>query len=134
MGKEETEEADAAAEYDKVTQANKVTKTTKDQDVKYKTQEFKTLDKEITELTSDKDTTGNELAAVLEYYGKLTDRFGQTRNLRRPKGTARGGDRWPERSALHFGKRNRFCATQASWWPPRHIRFLKGDVSRGVKK
>jgi len=74
LAKEETEEADASAEYDKVTQANKVTKTTKDQDVKYKTQEFKTLDKEITELTSDKDTTGNELAAVLEYYGKLTDR------------------------------------------------------------
>jgi len=74
LAKEETEEADASAEYDKVTQANKVTKTTKEQDVKYKTQEFKTLDKEITELTGDKDTTGNELAAVLEYYGKLTDR------------------------------------------------------------
>jgi len=74
LAKVETEEADAAAEYDKVTQANKVTKTTKDQDVKYKTQEFKTLDKEITELTGDKDTTSTELAAVLEYYGKLTDR------------------------------------------------------------
>merc|ERR550514_535145 len=74
LAKEELEEADASAEYDKITQANKVTKTTKEQDVKYKTQEFKTLDKEITDLTSDKDTTGTELAAVTEYYGKLTDR------------------------------------------------------------
>jgi len=74
LAKVETEEADAAAEYEKVTQANKITKTTKEQDVKYKTQEFKTLDKEITELTGDKDTTSTELNAVLEYYGKLTDR------------------------------------------------------------
>jgi len=74
LAKVETEEADAAAEYEKITQANKVTKTTKEQDVKYKTQEFKTLDKEITELTGDKETTSTELDAVLEYYGKLTDR------------------------------------------------------------
>jgi len=74
LAKVETEEADAAEEYEKVTQANKITKTTKDQEVKYKTQEFKTLDKEITELTGDKDTTSTELDAVLEYYGKLSDR------------------------------------------------------------
>jgi len=74
LAKEETEEADAASEYEKITQANKVTKTTKEQDAKYKTQEFKTLDKEITELTGDKETTSTELDAVLEYYGKLTDR------------------------------------------------------------
>jgi chromosome segregation ATPase len=65
LAKVETEEADAAAEYDKITQANKITKTTKTQDVKYKTQEFKTLDKEITELTGDKETTSSELDAVL---------------------------------------------------------------------
>jgi len=74
LAKVETEEADAADEYEKVTQANKITKTTKDQEVKYKTQEFKTLDKEIAELTGDKDTTSTELDAVLEYYGKLKDR------------------------------------------------------------
>jgi chromosome segregation ATPase len=74
LAKVETEEANAAAEYEKITQANKVTKTTKEQDAKYKTQEFKTLDKEITELTSDKETTSTELEAVLEYYSKLTDR------------------------------------------------------------
>lgn len=42
--------------------------------MKFKTREFKTLDKEITELSSDKDTTSTELAAVNEYYGKLKDR------------------------------------------------------------
>merc|ERR1719352_2126959 len=46
----------------------------KEQDVKYKTQEFKALDKHISELSSDKETTGNELSAVLEYYGKIKDR------------------------------------------------------------
>merc|ERR1719313_2740308 len=40
----ETEESDEASEYEKVTQENKVTKTIKDQDVKYKTQEYKALD------------------------------------------------------------------------------------------
>jgi len=74
LSKAETEESDAADEYDKITQENKIVKTTKDQDVKFKTQEFKTLDKEITELSSDKDTTSTELAAVNEYYGKLKDR------------------------------------------------------------
>mmetsp|Transcript_32193 Transcript_32193/g.51361 ORF Transcript_32193/g.51361 Transcript_32193/m.51361 type:complete len:98 (-) Transcript_32193:98-391(-) len=46
----------------------------KSQDVKYKTQEFKGLDKSIAELTGDKDTTNTELSAVLEYYGKLKER------------------------------------------------------------
>merc|ERR1712185_220758 len=38
LAKEESEEADAQADYEKTTQENKVTKTLKDQDVKYKTQ------------------------------------------------------------------------------------------------
>jgi len=74
LAKEETQEADAVSEYEKVTQENKVSKTTKDQDVKYKTQEFKSLDKEISELSGDKGTASTELAAVNEYYGKLKDR------------------------------------------------------------
>merc|ERR1719245_2182099 len=45
LAKEETQEADAQAVYDKTTQENKITKTTKEQDVKYKTQESKSLDK-----------------------------------------------------------------------------------------
>merc|ERR1712100_887209 len=41
LAKEETQEADAAAEYEKITQTNKITKTVKEQDVTYKTSEFK---------------------------------------------------------------------------------------------
>jgi len=74
LAKEEAEEADAAAVYEKTTQENKVTKTLKDQDVKYKTQEFKSLDKNIADLSSDKGTASTELGAVNEYYAKLRDR------------------------------------------------------------
>jgi len=74
LAKEETEEADAAASYEKTTQENKVTKMMKEQDVKYKTAEAVSLDKTISELSSDKDTTNSELSAVLDYYGKIKER------------------------------------------------------------
>merc|ERR1712226_1189655 len=74
LAKEESEEADAAESYEKTTQENKITKATKDQDVKYKTQEAVALDKQISELTSDKETSSTELAAVMEYYGKIKER------------------------------------------------------------
>merc|ERR1719433_78558 len=74
LATETTEEDDAAAAYEKQTQENKITKTTKDQDVKYSTQEFQTLDKEIAELSADKETTSSELDAVLEYFSKIKDR------------------------------------------------------------
>merc|ERR1711957_762997 len=74
LAKEETEEADAAEEYAKTTQENKITKTLKDQDVKYKTQEFTGLDKSIAELTGDRESTDAELSAVNEYYEKIKDR------------------------------------------------------------
>merc|ERR1719158_895856 len=74
LASEEQAESDAVEEYEKTTQENKITKTTKEQDVKYKTQEFKSLDKEITELSSDKDTASTELAAVMEYYAKIKER------------------------------------------------------------
>jgi chromosome segregation ATPase len=74
LAKEETEEADAASSYDKNTQENKLAKTQMEQDVKYKTQEFKSLDKEIGDLGGDKSTAANELSAVMEYYGGIKDR------------------------------------------------------------
>merc|ERR1719172_143512 len=70
----ESTEADQAEDYDTVTQENKVSKMTKTQDVKYKTAEFKGLDKAIAELSSDKETEETELSAVLEYLAKLEDR------------------------------------------------------------
>jgi hypothetical protein len=74
LAAEETQEADAISVYEKTTQDNKLAATMKGQDVKYKTQEYKGLDKSISELTGDKDTTSTELSAVLEYYGKLKER------------------------------------------------------------
>jgi hypothetical protein len=71
---EETQEADAAAEYEKTTQENKVTTVLKEQDVKYKTQEFKGLDKTVAELSSDRETTSTELSAVLDYDTQLKNR------------------------------------------------------------
>merc|ERR550537_1363513 len=74
LAKEESEESDAAESYEKTTQENKITKTTKAQDAKYKTAEAAGLDKEIAELSSDRDTSNSELAAVMDYYGKIKER------------------------------------------------------------
>lgn len=74
LSKEETQEADAQSEYDTITQENKVTKTIKDTDLKYKNEELKSLAKAIAELSGDKETTGAELSAVNEYYAKLRER------------------------------------------------------------
>merc|ERR1719453_2085953 len=74
LAKEESQEADSAESYEKTTQENKVATTTKTQDAKYKTKEAAGLDKEITELSGDRDTTNTELSAVMEYYGKIKER------------------------------------------------------------
>merc|ERR550532_2168195 len=74
LAEEEQEEADAEAEYQKMTQENKVTTTLKSQDAKYKTQEFVALDKAIGDLSSDRETANSELTAVNEYYGKIKER------------------------------------------------------------
>merc|ERR1719395_423217 len=74
LAKEESAEADSAANYEKVTQENKVATATKSQDAKYKSQEATALDKQITELSSDRETSNTELAAVNEYYAKIKER------------------------------------------------------------
>jgi len=74
LAKENTEESDAQAEYDKTTQENKVGKTLKEQDVKFKTQEIKALEKALTELSADKESAESEHAAVMEYYEKIKER------------------------------------------------------------
>jgi chromosome segregation ATPase len=74
LAKEETEESDNQETYSKLTQEYKILKTQKDQDEKYKTQEFTGLDKAISEYSSDRDTLNTELSAVNEYYSKLKDR------------------------------------------------------------
>jgi hypothetical protein len=74
LAKEQTEEDDSQSEYEKITQENKVTKATKEQDVKYKTQEAKSLQTTLAELSGDRDTANTELSAVDEYFAKVKDR------------------------------------------------------------
>merc|ERR1719263_2311289 len=62
LAAEETQEADAIDVYEKTTQENKLSNTMKSQDVKYKTKEFKGLDKSISDLSGDRDTTNTELS------------------------------------------------------------------------
>jgi len=66
-----TEEDSAAAMYKEQTQANDISKTTKRQDVKYKTKEAEQLDNSIAEATSDRGGLETELKAVLEYYDSI---------------------------------------------------------------
>merc|ERR1719421_781501 len=48
--------------------------TMKTQDVKYKTKEFKGLDKSIADLSGERDNTNTELSAVLDYFAKIKER------------------------------------------------------------
>merc|ERR1719379_1266365 len=74
LAAEETEEADAISVYEKTTQDNKLAVTMKTQDAKYKTKEFKGLDKKISDLSGERDNTNTELSAVLDYFAKIKDR------------------------------------------------------------
>jgi chromosome segregation ATPase len=74
LAKEETEEASAQSEYEQSTQEFKISKAMMEQDVKYKTQEFTSLDKNVAGLSSDRQTASTELSAVLEYFDKLKGR------------------------------------------------------------
>jgi len=67
-------EESAASTYEQETNENKILKVTKEQDVKYKTKEFKGLDKSVAELSSDKAGVETELSAVMEYLKQLQGR------------------------------------------------------------
>merc|ERR1719367_236539 len=68
-----TEDA-AQAAYDKETKDNEIEKVTKEQDIKYKSEEATGLEKAIAEATSDKSGVQEELDAVLEYLKGIEDR------------------------------------------------------------
>jgi len=74
LAEEETEESNAATEYEKMSMQNRITKTMSEQDVKYKTQEFKGLDKSVAEMKGDLASTHAELDAVNMYFGQIKDR------------------------------------------------------------
>jgi len=67
-------EETAASEYDKTSKENAITKSTKEQDAKYKTKEAKGLDKETAEATSDRSGVQEELDAVNQYYAGIKER------------------------------------------------------------
>merc|ERR1719272_2609745 len=74
LATEDAEESDAQTAYEKQTQANKIATAQQGQDVKFKTQEFTSLDKSISESTSDKATEVQEVNAVTEYFVTLKAR------------------------------------------------------------
>merc|ERR1719409_1102488 len=61
----------AVAIYEKTTKENEMSKLTKDQDVKYKTKEAKSLDEGVAELSGDLSGVQTELAALNDYWNKL---------------------------------------------------------------
>jgi len=68
-----TEEASQSS-YDQETKDNEIEKVTKEQDIKYKSEEATGLEKAIAEATSDKSGVQEELDAVLEYLKGIEDR------------------------------------------------------------
>jgi len=74
LATEDAQESDAKSSYDSQTQENKISKAEKEQDVKFKTSEFKSLDKSISDLSADKATEVQELSAVNEYFSKIKER------------------------------------------------------------
>merc|ERR1712228_1063523 len=67
------DEESAVAEYEKVTKENEIEKTTKTQDVVYKTKESKRLDGDAADLIADRSTVQVELDATNEALAKLED-------------------------------------------------------------
>jgi len=67
------EEESAAADYEEATKANQVETTAKSQDAKYKTKEFKGLDKAVADLSTDLSGAQTELDAILEYDSKIKE-------------------------------------------------------------
>merc|ERR1712032_1690587 len=67
-----TEESDQAT-YEQEAKDNEIEKTTKEQDVKYKSQEATDLDAAVEEATNDRSNVQAELDAVLEYLKKIEE-------------------------------------------------------------
>merc|ERR1719316_650992 len=67
-------EKTAATDYEAQTKENQLTRTTKMQDEKYKTKEYTSLDKAVTDLSSDLEGVQTEQDAVLEYLAKINER------------------------------------------------------------
>jgi len=71
LAQAETAEATKAEDYESMTKQNKLTKVQKDQDQKYKTKAAAALDQAVGDLSSDGESTKEELSAVLTYQESL---------------------------------------------------------------
>jgi len=67
LAQAEMVEDSAATEYEKVGMQNRLNVKGYESDVKYKTKEAASLDKAVTEMSSDRDSSQTELDAILEY-------------------------------------------------------------------
>merc|ERR1719359_430944 len=67
------EEETQASDHEAFTKENEVANTMKSQDVKYKIKDAAGLDKNVAELSTDLDSTSEELAAVLKGLDKLNE-------------------------------------------------------------
>jgi len=74
LSAEETIESDSQSSYAEATQQNKVAKTQKEQNERYKVQEIKKLEKAVSEVAGDKQTATEEQDAVSKYLSQLKDR------------------------------------------------------------
>jgi len=68
-----TEEDQASAEYESMSNKNAIEKATKESSVKYKVKEHKQLDETIAEDRADRSGVQSELDAVLEYLAKIEE-------------------------------------------------------------
>merc|ERR1712190_90993 len=69
----DSEEESAVGDYESLTSKNEIDRSTKEQDVKYKTKESKELDKSTAESTADRTGVQAELDAILEYLAKIEE-------------------------------------------------------------
>jgi chromosome segregation ATPase len=70
----QTEEDDLQQAYESENQQFAVTRATKNQDITLKTKEYTSLDKRVSQLSSDHATSSEELSAINEYFAKVKDR------------------------------------------------------------
>lgn len=70
----EATETDESATYGEQTQVNNVLLKEKEKAIEYKVSEYKSTDKDVADMTSDRDSQKTELSAINEYDKKLKER------------------------------------------------------------
>merc|ERR1712087_225231 len=71
MGERSSEEETAQSEYEKMSKENELTKTAKEKDVQYKSEERTRLESDIAATTTDRENVQNELDSVNDYLAEL---------------------------------------------------------------